>query len=237
MSEPAPSADDFWAAVTGRGFGFADTEVMADDELLELAAGLGPVLISQRGVEALVTAIPVPPPGHDEVVFHTEDAPAGERVAWVVLHCTGLDGLLGGETALAGADAIVERLGPAGQALAEDAVGIYTLYSHSREWRLLTRLVDGGWSIDLPGAARRPGDGPRRFGEITIPDAAHRGIADLVEAIAAEVSEPVEWAPGRVLIFDNRRYLHARLPVLCGARELRRVLVGPVPGGGVDRTA
>lgn len=230
MAESALSADDFWATVVDRGWGAADTDVLADDELLELASGMGPVVISQRGLEALVSTIPLPPPGDDEVIFHTEDGPAGERIAWVVLHCVALGGLAGGGTAVASADAIVERLDPDDLAVAEDAIGSYAVFGHRREWKLLTRLGGGGWSIDLPGATRGLGDRPRGLGEIAIPSGAHRAAADRVEALAREVAEPVAWTPGRILVFDNRRYLHARLPIAAGTRTLKRVLVGGLPG-------
>jgi hypothetical protein len=232
VREPAPSADDFWGAVRARGWCYADTDVLSDDELLELAAGLGPVLISQRGVEAMVSTIPTPRLGDDEVVFHTEDAPAGERVAWVVMQCVAAKALVGGGTALAGADAIVERLDPAELALAQTAVGDYTVFGHCREWRLLTALPGGAWSVDLPPGARWGGGRPGGLGEISIPASEHRRIADRVETVAAEVAAPVEWSPGRVLVFDNRRYLHARLPASAGSRTLRRVLVGPAPAAG-----
>ena len=83
MAQTAPSADAFWCDVASRGWAVADTDVLADDELLEMASGLGPVVISQRGVDALVTTIPVPPAGDDRVIFHSEDGPAGERIDWV----------------------------------------------------------------------------------------------------------------------------------------------------------
>jgi hypothetical protein len=230
MSKPAPGADDFWAAVTALGWGSADTDVMSDDELLELASGLGPVLVSHWGAEPLISTLPSPAPGADEVVFHTEDTLEAERVAWVVLHCAATNALRGGGTALASADHIAGRLSPADRAVAEDATGTLRAFAHQREWRLLTRRPGGGWSIDLPGATRLPGGDLRGYGELLIPDPAHRAVADLVEAMAAEVPEAIEWVPGRVLVFDNRRYLHTRLPVARGTRTVKRVLVGAVPG-------
>ena len=232
MIEPAASADDFWAQVAGRGRAAVDTDVLTDDELLELASGMGPVIISQRGVEALISTIPLSPQD-DRVIFHTEDGPAGERVAWVVLQCVARDQLVGGGTAVASIDAIVDRLAPNDRGIAEGAVGTYAIFGHSREWRLLTKLPSGGWSIDLPAAARSPDDEPIGLGAITIPDVAHRAAAGQVERVARDVAESIEWVPGRILVFDNRRYLHARLPVAAGSRRLKRVLVAGFRGGEV----
>src|SRR5579871_3844218 len=229
MAGSATSADEFWAAAGSRGWAVADTDVFSDGELVELASGMGPVVIGQRGVEALVTTIPVPAAGDDRAIFHTEDGPAGERVAWVVLHCVALRDCRGGATALASADEIVEHLTTDERVTATQATGTYTVLGHQREWKLLTQLPDGGWSIDLPGASRAPGEPARGLGEVTVPDAGHRAVADRVEALAADVAHPVEWAPGRILVFDNRRYLHARLPLTAGSRTLKRVLVGHVP--------
>src|SRR5439155_15402967 len=100
MASTAATADAFWADAVARGWAVGDTEVLSNDDLLELARRLGPPMLGQRGPEAVVTTVLMRPGTGEETAgpFHTEEGLEGEAVGWVVLHCTAADGLVGGET-------------------------------------------------------------------------------------------------------------------------------------------
>ncbi len=224
MASTAANADAFWADAVARGWAVGDTEVLSDDDLLELACGLGPPLIGQRGPEAVVTTVFMRPGTGEETAgpFHSEEGVDGEDVGWVVLHCTEVDGLVGGETTLAQFDALLDALTPEERSLAAEAEGTLQRFGLTRPWRLLR---DDG-SIDLPSAFVYAEPGAHGSSVLVIPDARHRSLFEHMQHVAQQVADVIDWKQGRVLVFDNRRMVHGRRAVSAGRRTLKRVLCG-----------
>ena len=224
MAALAATADAFWADAVARGWAVGDTEALTDDDLLELARRLGPPLLGQRGPEAVVITVLMRPGTGEETAgaFHTEEGLDGEAVGWVVLHCTAVDGLVGGETTLAPFDAVLAALEPDDRARAERAAGTLHRFGLTRPWRLLP----GDGSIDLPGAFVRSEPAAHAQSVLVVPDEEHRRLLDRLQPICRDVAEVVDWRPGRLLVFDNRRTLHGRRAVGGGRRTLKRVICG-----------
>ena len=232
----AATAADFWASAQAVRWAVADTDVLDDDELLELASGLGPVVAGSVATDGSGSGMYVtdvfttgvgPTTG---TPFHRELAPTGEPVAWVVFHCVGVaaDGVSGAETALAPADAVLAALSPDDRAAATQVTGTLHRFGRSDGWRLLDEDAIGRAGLALPGVPWRSATA-EVSGEqavLVVPDAEHRSLLDHVESTCHDVATTVAWAPGRVVVFDNHAVLHARLPLRAGARSLRRVLVG-----------
>lgn len=215
--------------VTRAGWFHGDVGPLDRDELLAIARAFGEPFETEESQGHIVSTYvreASDPNEHIPLEFHNEAVYLRDEPTMVLFYCSSGEAFEGGGTGIVASEAVLDDLTPEERRTAEALSGvIHMSRADQRPYRLIrTHPVTGVPCIHY--AARFP----RALRKLPVPrilvleSEAQLALLGRIDEVSKARHRFVDWAPGRLLVLDNYRMLHARYPVTAGRLVLWRAL-------------
>ncbi len=217
------------AAVDRQGYFHGRVGRLERDDMVAVAAHFGEPYETEESQGHIVSTyvrLATDPLEQEPLEFHNEALYMSRQPVYVFFYCDGSEDFTGRGTALIDSETLLSFLTEDERALAERLSGtIHFSRDVQRPYTLVRRSPATGrpgicYSARIPRARWRI-PVPRL---LVVEDQAALALLDRIDALCRAHYRQVDWRPGTLLILDNYRVLHARLPVTAGKLVLWRAV-------------
>lgn len=225
--QPGTHTQELVEAVRRDGWLSVTIPDLDDDGLLTIAQIFGTPISHDAARGHLVSVVDAEMTLVSEATalgFHNEGTYMAQRPAFIIFYCVATHNLSGGETAIVDGELVFSALSAAEQTSAALVSGEILVGSKRTKYHLVERHPVTGTKI-----LAHVGHFPRTSVQLGLPrqlvvSTQHLPILERIDSLSRSLAEAVTWTIGKLLVLDNYRFMHGRLPLVQGSRRLSRVI-------------